>query len=94
LLRRVEDRFPSQRYVHLEVGFDRSSAMSEDRFRELVRAHGFALTELAYQLHREPPLLEYRTVIWSSSSGGVRALEQSLLAEPSVVRFRLAPSRD
>lgn len=94
LLRRLEDRFPTQIFVHLEVGFERSNAMDEERFRELVRGHGFALTELAYQLHREPPLLEYRTVIWSSSSGSVRALEQSLLAEPSVVRFRLAPSRD
>ena len=93
-LRQLEDRFPSQSFVHLDVSFERGNAMDEDRFRELVRAHGFAVRELAYQLHGEPPLLEYRTVIWSSGSTGVRSLEQSLLAEPSVVRFRLSPSRD
>ena len=93
-LRRLEDRFPSQSYVHLEVGFERANAMDEQRFRELVRGHGFRLRDLSYQLHRESQILDYRTVIWSSRSVGVRALEQSLLAEPSVVRFRLAPSRD
>ena len=93
-LRRLEDRFPSQSYVHLEVGFERANAMDEQRFRELVRGHGFRLRDLSYQLHRESQILDYRTVIWSSRSVGVRALEQSLLAEPSVVRFRLAPSRE
>ena len=93
-LRRLEDRFPSQSYVHLEVGFERANAMDEQRFRELVRGHGFRLRDLSYLLHRESQILDYRTVIWSSRSVGVRALEQSLLAEPSVVRFRLAPSRD
>jgi putative Mg2+ transporter-C (MgtC) family protein len=93
-LRRLEDRFPSQSYVHLEVGFERANPMDEDRFRELVRGHGFRLQDLSYQLHQESQILDYRTVIWSSTRSAVRALEQSLLAEPGVVRFRLAPSRD
>jgi putative Mg2+ transporter-C (MgtC) family protein len=94
LLRRLEDRFPSQSYAHLEVGFERTHAMDEERFRELVRRHGFHVRDLSYQLHLESQILDYRTVIWSTREVGVRALEQSLLAEPSVARFRLAPSRD
>lgn len=94
LLRRLEDLVPSQSYVHLEVGFHRSRAMGEDALRELIRRHGFAMRDVSYHLHQDSQLLEYRTVIWSSKVGGVRTLEESLLTEPGVVRFRLSPSRD
>ena len=41
-----------------------------------------------------PPMLEYRTIIWSNTPGGVRALEQALLQQAEVAYFRIAPSRD
>lgn len=94
VLRRLEDRLPAQSFIHFEVGFDRARAMDEDRFRELVKSHGFAMRDIAYRLHGAPQLLEYRAVIWSNNANGVRALEQSLLAKPEVVHFRLSPSRD
>jgi putative Mg2+ transporter-C (MgtC) family protein len=37
ILRRVEDRLPSQTFVHFEVGFRRTSSMNEERLRELIR---------------------------------------------------------
>jgi putative Mg2+ transporter-C (MgtC) family protein len=94
LLRRLEDRFPSQTFVRVEVGFHRSRAMDEDRLRRLIERHGFALKELSYRLHPESQLLEYRTVIWSRDPDGARTLQQSLLADPDVVRFMISPSRD
>jgi len=94
LLRRLEDRFPSQTFVHVEVGFHRARAMDEDRLRQLIERHGFALRELSYRLHHESQVLEYRTVIWSRNADGTRTLQQSLLADPDVVRFLISPSRD
>lgn len=93
-LRGLEDRLPVQTFLRLEVGFDRTRAMDEDRFRELVRSHGFRVRDLAYRLEGTQHLLEYRTVVWTSRKDGARALEQSLLAQPEVVHFRISPSRD
>jgi putative Mg2+ transporter-C (MgtC) family protein len=94
LLRQLEDRIPVQSFVHVEVEFERTRAPDEDAFRELVRRHGFEMREISYRLHGSPPLVEYRTVIWSNRADDVRALQQSLLAMPEVANFRLAPSRD
>jgi putative Mg2+ transporter-C (MgtC) family protein len=94
VLRRVEDRLPAQSFVHFEVGFDRARAMDEDRFRQLIQRHGFSMRDLSYRLQGQPQLLEYRTIIWSNKPDGVRALEQSLLAQPEVVHFWISPSRD
>jgi putative Mg2+ transporter-C (MgtC) family protein len=94
VLRGLEDRLPVQTFIHLEVGFDRDRAMDEDRFRELVGRHGFGMRDIAYRLHDLPQRLEYRTVIWSNRPDGVRELERSLLGQPEIVHFRIAPSRD
>jgi putative Mg2+ transporter-C (MgtC) family protein len=94
LLRRVEDRLPTQTYVHFEIGFDRALAMDETRLRQLLAGHGFALRDLSYQLHPGSQLLEYHMVIWSARAGDAGALERSLLAQPEVVHFRISPSRD
>ena len=94
VLRRLEDRLPAQAFVHLEIGFERHLAMDEDRFRKLIHEHGFALRDMSYRLHGAPPMLEYRTIIWSNTPGGVRALEQALLQQAEVAYFRIAPSRD
>ena len=94
VFRRLEDRLPVQSFVHFEVGFERAHAMDEDRFRELIRSHGFEMRDLSYRLQGQPQLLEYRTIIWSNQPGRIKALEQSLLAQPQIVHFRIAPSRD
>jgi len=94
ILRRLEDRLPAQAYVHVDVAFDRAAPMDEDRFRQLVEGHGFGMREMSYQLSENPPRLEYRAIIWSHRSEGVRELETSLLARPEVVQFSIIPTKD
>lgn len=94
LLRQLEDLLPAQAFVHFEVGFERARVMDEDRLRELIERHGFAITELSYELDGRSQLLEYRTVMWSNRAGGMRELELGLLALADVVYFRISPSRD
>jgi putative Mg2+ transporter-C (MgtC) family protein len=94
ILRQVEDRLPSQTFVHFEVGFRRASAMDDERLRELIRHYGFTIMDVAYRLDAATQSLEYRAVIWSKGRGGLHELERGLLAMPDVLYFRISPRRD
>ena len=94
LLRHLEDRLPAQSYVRVDVAFDRSLAMDEDRFRQLIERHGFKMGELAYRLSGDPSHLEYRAVVWTSRPQAISALEASLLAQPEVLEFAITPTHD
>ena len=94
LLRHLEDRLPAQSYVRVDVAFDRSLAMDEDRFRQLIERHGFKMGELAYRLSGDPSHLEYRAVVWTSRPQAISALQASLLAQPEVLEFAITPTHD
>jgi putative Mg2+ transporter-C (MgtC) family protein len=94
ILRQIEDRLPSQTFVHFEVGFRRASAMDEERLRELIRHYGFTISEFAYRLDARSQSLEYRGVIWSNAASGLQELERGLLALPDVLHFRMSPRRE
>jgi putative Mg2+ transporter-C (MgtC) family protein len=94
ILRRIEDRLPSQSFAHLEVGFRRDSAMDEPRLRELIGRHQFRITDIAYRLDAHSQSLEYRVTIWSRTADALPDLQRSLLAQPQVVHFRISPRRD
>ena len=94
ILRRIEDRLPSQTFVHFEVAFRRASAMDEDRLREIIRDHDFRISEFAYRLDGDSQSLEYRGVIWANAPARLRDLERSLVALPDVLHFRMSPTRE
>jgi len=94
LLRHLEDRLPAQSYVRVDVAFDRSLAMDEARFRQLIERHGFKMGELAYRLSGDPSHLEYRAVVWTSRPQAISALQASLLAQPEVLEFAITPTHD
>jgi putative Mg2+ transporter-C (MgtC) family protein len=94
ILRRIEDRLPSQIFVHFEVGFRRTGSTNEERLRELIRDSGFRISEFAYRLDARSQALEYHGVMWSNATGGLEALERDLLALPDVVHFRMSPTRE
>ncbi len=94
ILRQLEDRLPAQSYVHVDVAFDRTAAMDEERFRQLITSHGFTMREMAYHLYDAPARLEYRAMMWSNQPEGIRALEKTLHAQREVVQFSIPPTRD
>lgn len=94
LLRRIEDGLHAQAFVHCEVGFRRASARDEDWLRDLIRSHGFTISDVAYRLDERSQSLEYRAVIWSNTTDALRELERALLAQPDVVHFRISPRRE
>ncbi|HJU22707.1 MAG TPA: MgtC/SapB family protein [Casimicrobiaceae bacterium] len=94
ILRRIEDRLPSQTFVHFEVAFRRASTMDEDRLREIIGRHGFRISEFAYRLDGSSQSLEYRGVILAHAPARLRDLERSLVALPDVLHFRMSPTRE
>jgi putative Mg2+ transporter-C (MgtC) family protein len=92
--RSIEERMPSQSYAHCEICFPRDAVMEEDALRDLVSRHGFHLTELSYKASADRDRFEYRMVLWSADSRASERLAKALRESPSVVDFRLSPSRD
>jgi len=94
VFRSVEDRMPSQAYVHCQVSFPRGSAMEEQSLRQLIERQGFHITELSYKLDASSGMFEYRMVLWSAEPLASQRLAQDLRALPSIAAFKLSPSRD
>ncbi len=94
ILRNIEERLPSQSYVHCRVSFPRDRAMDEAALRELVGQQGFNVTEMSYKLDAEADRFQYRMVLWSADPSAPAKLARSLEALPAIAEFRLSPSRD
>ena len=93
ILRRIEDRLPSQTFVHFEVGFRNGPDANEERLRALIRQYGFTINEFAYRLDASG-VLEYRGVMWASAPARLSEVQQGLVAMPDVVHFRMSPARE
>lgn len=94
VLRKVEDRLPSQSYVQCHLSFPHDRKMDEERLRELIGTHGFNVTEMSYRLDAGAGIFQYRMVLWSADSLAPARLCACFEALPSVAEFRLSPSRD
>ena len=94
VLRNVEERLPSQSYVHCHISFPRDSTLDEGGLRELIGKHGFNVTEMSYKLDARAGIFQYRMVLWSADPLAAAQLCTTLEALPSVAEFRLSPSRD
>jgi len=94
VLRTIEDRMPSQSFVHCHLSFQRDEVSDEDWLRKLVAEHGFTITDLSYRLDSRTERFEYKFVMWSADPSASHNLTRTLLALPKVVDFRISPSRD
>ena len=94
ILRRIEDRLPSQMFVHFEIGFRRTPDVNEERLRELILQYGFTISEFAYGLNGNGQVVEYRGVMSSNAPARLPEVERGLLALPDVLHFRMSPARE
>jgi putative Mg2+ transporter-C (MgtC) family protein len=94
ILRTIEDRLPSQSFLHCNLSFRCDHISDEDWLRKLVAEHGFSITDLSYRLDRRTDSFEYKFVMWSVHRNSSRNLARALLALPNVAAFRMSPSRD
>ena len=94
LFRALEDRVPTQRYVHVQIGFPRSSVLPEAALRELLKEHDFRIAEMSYDLDETIGCFMYEMILWTHSEENIRRLAQDLRELPSVNRCRISPSKD
>jgi len=94
ILRTVEDRLPSQTFVHCHLSFHRDQLGDEAWLRRLVAEHGFSITDLSYRLDNKTGSFEYKFVMWTADSKACGNLAQTLLALPNITDFKISPSRD
>ena len=94
LFRWIEGKVPGEFYAHLEVRFDRGTAMAEDEFRRFIAANGFSIANLSYRYSAGASYFEYRMVIRTRRMDNVKRLTESLRGTPSVVEFRMFPAGD
>jgi putative Mg2+ transporter-C (MgtC) family protein len=94
VFRSIEDRMPSQAYLHCYLRFRADDMMAEDALRALIGDAGFRISELSYRLHGDPKMFEYRMVLWSAIPEAGRKLAGTLTSRTSVAEFRISPSRD
>jgi putative Mg2+ transporter-C (MgtC) family protein len=94
ILRTVEDRLPSQTFVHCHLSFHRDQLGDEVWLRRLVAEHGFSITDLSYRLDNKTQSFEYKFVMWTADPHACGNLAHTLLALPKIADFKISPSRD
>ena len=94
ILRTVEDRLPSQTFVHCHLSFHRDQLGDEAWLRKLVAEHGFSITDLSYRLDSKTESFEYKFVMWTADPHACGNIAQTLLALPNITDFKISPSRD
>lgn len=94
LFRWIESRIPIKFYAHFTVRYRRESVLAEDRLRELVKQHGFRLSQLNYRLDEPNGYFEYRMVLQSARASRARSLTETLIKDPAVSEFTITPTGD
>jgi putative Mg2+ transporter-C (MgtC) family protein len=94
VFRWIESGMPSQFYANFVIRFHRDAAMPEDEMRRMLKQHGFTIASLSYRLDAVHDFFEYRTVIRTRRTGGMRRLTDALSALDSVREFSIAPTGD
>ena len=92
--RRIESWMPTQAYYHFDVRFGRSAGVDERGLRELVVAHGFAISNFSYRLDGEGRVRRHSMTIRSTDRSAASRLSETLEKNPAVLEFRIAPTGD
>jgi putative Mg2+ transporter-C (MgtC) family protein len=92
--RPLEDRLPTQRYLHMQISFASDAVMSEAALRQLLKEHYFRVTEMSYGLGSPEDGFTYETIIWTRREDNVQHLVATLRTLAAVRTFRISPSKD
>lgn len=90
----IEARMPAISYVQHTVRFPLHRAIPEMEYRALIAQHGLKASDVSYRVSVESGYTEYQSVLSTRDPGAERALAVTLMKNPDVLEFRLAPSGD
>lgn len=95
VFRYIEIRIPSETYLHLVVGFERTAAMPENELSQFLSRMGFTIISLTYSMKPSSGALtsayEYTMVVRTHDAKNTAKLAQALLQLERVVTFEMDP---
>lgn len=94
IFRQIENKIPSLSYVLHYIRFDHDSVMAEGAFRELLKEHGFTVSNLGYHASNEGREFEYQAILRTKQPDAAAHLVSSLRGLDAVRSFHLAPIGD
>ena len=94
VLRKAENRMPSQIFANNTIVFGRDNAMSEAEIRELHVKNGFSVANISYRLLERGAQLECRMTIRTMDPGNIEKLSKTLLGLTSIVEFNISIAGD
>ena len=94
LFRLIERRLPAEYYVQHVLSFARDSVMNEADLRQLVRSHGFTVSNLSHRTTDGGEQFEYRMMLRTLDPKNAERLSKHLRAEPTVREFKISPTGD
>jgi len=90
----IEARTPTLVYARLDLTFRRDATKDEASLRQELSAHGFTVAQLSYRLAENGAQFEYRMMIRTVHAADISRLARTLLAEPTLLGFRISPAGD
>jgi putative Mg2+ transporter-C (MgtC) family protein len=90
----IENRMPQMAYVQHAVRFPLGSAMPEAQYCDLLKEHGFKVSEFAYKVNVESGSTEYQMVISTRDPGAEKRFARHLAEQSDVLEFTLKKSGD
>lgn len=94
VLRKIENKMPSQIYANHTIIFDRHSYMSETEIRELLLQNGFSVANVSYRLLEKGEQLEYRMTVRTMDRNNIEKLSRTLMGLTTVIEFNISMASD
>jgi putative Mg2+ transporter-C (MgtC) family protein len=90
----VEARLPSHVNTRGSIRFERSTAMSDEDVRKLLKDHGFSVASMSYLVSDDGAMFEYRMLMQTARSRNVSRLVHTLRMSDRVRGFEVSPTGD
>lgn len=94
IFRKIENKMPSQIFVHHTVVFSRENYLSESEIRALLTQNGFSAANISYKFNTEKNQLNYRMTARTMDEENIEKLARNLMNLSSVVEFDISMVED
>lgn len=91
IFRVLEHHLPTQNILKHSMRFPRDNVLDENAVRELLREHGFVVSQMGYTLEDDGNAFEYRMLIGTGDPKNIGRLADALRARHDVIEYRLSP---
>lgn len=93
IFRIIEDKMPSQSYIHHQISFDRNHPIPEEDLLRILNDQGFTVSNVSYRVTEEN-LFEYHMILRTQRLANVSHLADKWRRLEQVRDFRIFPTGD